>query len=153
MLRTIPALILAATLAQAEERPLTLDLYGFGTSVHVLRQDNREYNERNWGGGLGVSSRISEHWEATSLCVAFQNSYNYKSTALAAGLRYMTGSPDGAHASLALMAGAVQYRATFPAILPVAGAGYKWVTVESTVLPGPHATAIAAWVRISIPVN
>lgn len=152
----LPALILMLArlhIHAAEERPLTLDLYGLGVSTHILREDNRTYNERNWGAGIGVSSRLSEHWEATGMVLAFQNSYSYRSAALAAGMRYGIGSPDGAHASLAAMAGVVQYRHNYPVVLPVAAMGYKWANIESTVLPGPHAVAIAAWVRISIPVN
>lgn len=153
MIRLLPIFLLSLARLHAEDKPIALDLYAFGTSIHVMRQDDRDYNANNAGGGLGVSSRLSESVDLTAMAVAFRNSYNYQSTAIAAGLRYRWGDLDGLHASAAAMAGVVQYQQSIPAILPVVGAGYKWANVEATALPGPHALAIGFWLRVSIPVN
>ena len=150
-----PILLLAASAAilAAEDKPVSADVYALGVSAHIFRQDGRSYNGRNYGAGLGVSSQISPSVDVVSLGMAFRNSYNYTSTAIAVGARYTLGGRDGWHASGAAMGGIVCYRRQIPVILPILGAGYGPVSIETTALPGPHATAIAAWLRISIPVN
>jgi len=130
----IIAIILLASAMIAAEGDTFVDAYAFGLSKHT-RDDcyykgdhNFEFNERNYGLGVGYGKVVSKHFDVMALGGVYKDSYNETARFALVGVRGWIGDRKGLHMNLSVNMGHYQ-GSDFDGIgiLPVLGIGYKRV--------------------------
>lgn len=121
---TLP--ILLALSCAAED--FSLDLYLMGVSRHTNRYI--EYNEENYGAGLGVTWQREKTPGVTFATGAYLDSYAEVARYAVLGPTFMAGSKQGVHAALTMTAGYLEGsdHSGF-GLLPFLSFGYNRVSV------------------------
>ncbi len=97
MLRTLTLMILSLS-AMAADGDCALELSAFGVSYHTNRNFN--WNERNWGGGVGIRMVGEGQLELRLAAARYKDSMNEKATVAMGGFGYLFGNRNNLHASL-----------------------------------------------------
>jgi hypothetical protein len=102
------------------------EVFVFGKSYHSNR--SIDYNETNPGVALGIAYHDDEHLDVTLAGGQYKDSYREHARFALAGIRYVWGDRDGAHAtagfSLGYFKGSDFHGVGF---LPVVSVGYDWI--------------------------
>lgn len=122
-----------------------LELYGFGKSYHTNRDVN--WNEKNYGLGLGVAENLDSNFYVTAMIGSYKDSYNEYAKMALIGFRGMLGNPSEFHTIVGVSAGYYDGSSNKGfGIVPYIGFGYDWVDVCVTASPSKeNNTAVCSY--------
>ncbi len=143
MLRTLFLFTLTMTTLMAADGDYALEASAFGISHHTNRNFN--WNEENWGAGLGIRTTLQGplEWRLSGAC--YRDSMNKTAIAIVTGPGCVVGDRTGIHAGLELNIGYLDgsgFRGV--GAIPVLSVGYGPVDLCMTASPARGASTKAA---------